>query len=291
MPSEATSDGRLPPDPPHGNEAGGEIQAVFGAYLDRWGLIPDGGPLVTRSSRLLPVRRQGVPAMLKVAVEAEEKFGGVLMTWWDGEGAARVLAQAGDALLLERARGRSSLAAFARNGRDDDATRIICAVVAQLHAPRPNPLPDLIPLPQWFHELEPAAAAHGGVLSLCAATARALLAAPREVGVLHGDIHHDNILDFGDRGWLAIDPKRLLGERGFDYANLFCNPDHATATAPDRFARRLEVVTTTAGMERERLLQWILAWAGLSAAWFIGDGTSPTTVLKVAELAAAELNR
>jgi hypothetical protein len=53
---------------------------------------------------------------------------------------------------------------------------------------------------------------------------------------LHGDIHHDNILDFGRRGWLAIDPKRLFGERGFDYANLFCNPDlsdpsHPVATA------------------------------------------------------------
>ena len=65
--------------------------------------------------------------------------------------------------------------------------------------------------------------------------------------VLHGDIHHDNILDFGKRGWLAIDPKRLQGERGFDYANLFCNPDLADpsrpiAASPGRFARRLEIV-------------------------------------------------
>jgi streptomycin 6-kinase len=142
-----------------------------------------------------------------------------------------------------------------------------------------------------FGELFPAASAHGGFLALSAATAREPLAAPREVGVLHGDIHHDNVLDFGDRGWLAIDPKRLVGDRGFDYANIFCNPDLATATDPVRFARRVEVIGAAAGLERRRLLQWILAWAGLSAAWFLSDGVRPDIDAKVAELAAAELAR
>jgi streptomycin 6-kinase len=51
------------------------------------------------------------------------------------------------------------------------------------------------------------------------------------------------------------------------------------------------VIADAGRLERKRLLQWILAWAGLSAAWFIGDGASPHTALSVAELAAAELNR
>jgi streptomycin 6-kinase len=268
---------------------------VFDAYLRRWELVPDGDPILTRSSRLLPVQQHGVPAMLKVAVEAEEKFGHALMTWWDGHGAARVLAHDGDALLLERAEGKS-LVDLAAGGRDDEATRVICSVVAKLHAPRSKPLPNLIPLSRWFRQLEPAAAAHGAILSACAATARELLASPRDIGVLHGDIHHGNILDFGARGWLAIDPKGLHGERGFDYANLFCNPDTAdptrpVATVPHHFASRVEVVSREAGLERRRLLQWILAWAGLSAAWFLGDGISPETDFKIAELAAAELNR
>lgn len=110
---------------------------------------------------------------------------------------------------------RSFLAELARNGHDDDASRIICATAAKLHAPRDKLLPDLIPLDQWFRELEPAANRQGGILSLAAATARELLAAPQDVGVLHCDIRHGNILDFAERGWLAIDPKRLIGERGF----------------------------------------------------------------------------
>lgn len=263
---------------------------MFTEYLTRWNLTPDGEPIVTHSSRLLPVRQRGLPAMLKVPIEPEEKRGSRVMPWWNGEGAARVLTHDSDALLLERAMGNRSLAAFTRQGRDDEATSIICAAIATLHGHDAKPPPDLVPLTPWFRDLWPAAETHGGILALSAATARKLLADPQDVVVLHGDIHHDNVLDFGERGWLVIDPKGLIGERGFDYANLFCNPETDIAvTKPDRFKRRLDIVTEAAEMERERLLQWILAWAGLSAAWWLSDGVHPEIDFRIAALAAAEL--
>jgi streptomycin 6-kinase len=46
---------------------------VFDHYLARWGLTPDGEPIATRSSDLLPVRRAALPAMLKIAREEEER--------------------------------------------------------------------------------------------------------------------------------------------------------------------------------------------------------------------------
>ena len=68
-------------------------------------------------------------------------------------------------------------------------------------------MPSLVPLAEWFSKLEPAEVTHGGILSSSATVARELLAAPRAVRALHGDIHHANILDFGPKGWLAVDPK------------------------------------------------------------------------------------
>lgn len=263
---------------------------MFSTYLARWDLTPDGDPIVTHSSRLLPVRQRGVPAMLKLPMEAEEKRGSLLMPWWNGQGAARVLAHDRDALLLERAMGTGSLTAFTRTGRDDEATRILCAAIATLHAHDAAPPPALVALTPWFRDLWPAAETHGGILARSADTARELLAHPQDVVVLHGDIHHDNVLDFGARGWLAIDPKGLIGERGFDYANLFCNPEtDIEVTAPDRFRRRLAIVAEASGIERERLLHWILAWAGLSAAWWLSDGVQPEIDFRIAELAAGEL--
>ena len=265
---------------------------MFRAYLDRWGLTPDGEPIITPTSRLLPVRSGRVPAMLKLAAVDEEKIGGELMRWWDGQGAARVLAYAEDALLLERARDGDSLAHLARSGRDDEASRILCATVISLHEPRSLPPPErLTPLRRWFTALEPVAEMQGGLMSLAATVASKLLATPREVGVLHGDIHHGNVLDFGWRGWLAIDPKGLLGERTFDYANLFCNPDAGTAATPGRLARQLDIVAAAAHLERGRLLNWVLAWAGLSAAFLLEDGLPAQAALRIAELAAAERNR
>lgn len=270
---------------------GGIIQKFlkFDEYLGRWNLTPDGDPIITRSSRLFPVRQGDTPAMLKIAVEAEEQFGSHLMSWWAGRGGAQVLAHEGPALLMERAENNVSLSNLARNGRDDEASRIICAAIAVLHKQIDRPLLDLIPLTQWFEDLALAAAQNGGILTACAATARELLETPQDVVVLHGDVHHENILHFGSRGWLAIDPKCLIGERGFDYANLFCNPDAETAAAAGRLVRQVEVVVEAAGLERKRLLRWILAWAGLSAAWWLQDGKSPASNFLVAELAAAEL--
>jgi streptomycin 6-kinase len=269
---------------------------MFEPYVSRWDLVPDGEPIVTHSSRLVPVVYRGEKAMLKIAVEAEEKRGGLLMSWWDGDGAARVLRHEGDALLLERATGPRSLEAMARDGRGDEASRILCAVAARLHAPRGAPPPELVPLEEWFRELWPAAATQGGILRRAAETARALLDTPQEVAVLHGDLHHGNVLDFGPRGWLAIDPKRLVGERGFDFANVLRNPEAHLALAPDRLAlapgrlaRQASVIAKAAQLDRRRLLQWALAFTGLSAAWIIGDGDDPVLDLAVADLAAAEL--
>ena len=101
-------------------------------------------------------------AMLKVAVDAEEELGNELMVWWDGQGAPLVLARQDKAILLERAQHGGSLADLVRNGRDDEATRIICDVVKQLHLPRSQPIPTLVPLSEWFGELWPAAETYGG---------------------------------------------------------------------------------------------------------------------------------
>jgi streptomycin 6-kinase len=256
-------------------------------WLDLWGLTADGAPFTTRfGSHLCPVRRGAELAMLKIASHEEERRGAALMDWWGGEGAARVLARQDDALLMERVSGSRSLATMALAGEDDEATTILCAVAAKLHAPRSAPPPpNLVPLNIWFSALWPAADAQGGVFATAAAAARRLLADPRDPVVLHGDLHHDNVLDGETRGWLAIDPKGVLGERAFDFANLFRNPTAASALAPGRMARRADIVATQAGLDRRRLLNWVHAYAGLGAAWSLSSGQDPQPGLALARRA------
>ena len=258
-------------------------------WLSRWDLVPDGEPVTTPSSLLLPVRHNDQPAMLKIAREEEERRGGRLMAWWDGDSAARVLAHDDHALLLERATGSRTLAAMVAAGGDDEASRILCTVADRLHASRRGPPPELVPLSSWFEALAPAARIHGGIPAKADTTARELLSKPREPVVLHGDIHHGNVLDAGARGWIAIDPKGLLGERTFDFVNILRNPDAATALAPRRFERQVAVLTNAASLDRRRLLEWTLAFAGLSACWHLANGEPADLDLAVAGLAAAAL--
>src|ERR1700722_6700576 len=100
---------------------------IFQPWLRRWNLTPDGPDFTTKyGSRLMPVLKDGAPAMLKIASHDEERNGARLMAWYAGQGTARVLEIEHEALLLERLTGNRSLAEMARSGQDDEATRILC---------------------------------------------------------------------------------------------------------------------------------------------------------------------
>lgn len=242
----------------------------FEAYIDRWGLEIAGEPVVTQFSRLLPVRYGNQPAMLKLLLHEEERTGSDLMEWWEGKGAAHVFARDGDGLLLERVSGQRSLASMAVTGQDDEATRIICDTAALLHAPRSfPPPPSLAPLHSWFAPLGPGARQLGGVLTQAAQHADHLLATQLDITVLHGDLHHDNVLDGESRGWLAIDPKGLVGERTFDFVNILRNPLNAFGADLTRLSRQTDVIGRVAQIDRTRLLEWTVAFFGLSAVWIL----------------------
>lgn len=87
--------------------------------------------------------------------------------------------------------------------------------------------------------------------------------------LLHGDLHHDNVLDGAGRGWLAIDPKGIVGPRAFDYCNIFTN--WAPQQALRHFDSRLRIVTAAANIDPAHLLRWIASWSALSGMWHLED--------------------
>ncbi len=264
---------------------------TFEPYLSRWHLTVDGLSVHAHSSDLLPVQRAGQAAMLKLARSHEERRGNELMVWWNGRGAAQAYEHDGPALLMERLEVTPSLTEMVRAGQDDEATRLLCRAAAKL--PRAQTWPELPTLRRWFQGLEKMASSAGSILFIALKTARELLDSPQDVGVLHGDIHHANLLSTAEGDWRFIDPKGLIGERGFDYANILCNPDLNAATAPGRLARQARIISETANLDYARLLRWTLAYAGLSAAWHLEDGDDEMAArtLDVAQIAAAELHR
>ena len=201
------------------------------------------------------------------------------LRWRDGHGCVRLLGTNGDLQLLEFAGERTLLAELEVVG-DDAATEIVCGVLAELHAPSQRPAPATLQLLRDYFAslfLKADIDAKAGLASQfteAAPVAERLLAEQPLAIPLHGDIHHENILS-GPRGWLAIDPKGLIGDPAFDAANLFYNPVESDLRYDAaRVARMVDILSTRLAIEKTHLLDWAFAFSALSASWHAEDGNN-----------------
>jgi streptomycin 6-kinase len=218
---------------------------------------------------------------VKLFNDMQDELRGVhLLAWRRGNGLVRLLGQDGNRMLLEFA-GERHLSENLDEATDAMATEIAAEIMCSLHAPGESPLPSALqPLGERFFSLFSIAGkdrAEGASTPYveAASLAQCLLDNPRDVRPLHGDLHHDNIL-FGSRGWLAIDPKGVLGDPGFDAANLFYNPLNRDdlCLSPERIAHMAGIFSRTMEQDPRRLLDYAFAYGCLSAAWHREDGNA-----------------
>lgn len=243
-------------------------------FLDRWSLRLDGAPMHGMAALVLPVRRaDGTPAALKLQLRTEESEGeGAALRVWDGGGAVRLLDEdaASATLLLERLDAGRDLDSVADSR---GATLRIAELLATLTAH---------PAPAGMRRLGDIAAAMldalpGALPRVADPAARALLAdcgaAVREVlpeagdRLLHWDLHFQNVLGADRADWLAIDPKPLAGDPGFDLMPALRNRYDSAETA-----WRLDALTEVLGLDRDRARAWTLARVLQDCLWEIEDG-------------------
>ena len=103
---------------------------------------------------------------------------------------------------------------------------------------------------------------------------RELLASSEPPVLLHGDLHHFNILSAGRRPWVAIDPKGLAGERAYEAGALLRNTDTRLSTDEGAQRRRIDILQDELPLDRDRMLGWGIAQAVLSAWWSYEDSGS-----------------
>jgi streptomycin 6-kinase len=103
--------------------------------------------------------------------------------------------------------------------------------------------------------------------------------------VLHGDLHQDNILKNQDK-YIAIDPKGIVGEIGFEAAKFDfiqeCELDNLN-NIPDIYKQRISLLADKLNFDYKRLSEWVFVRMILGAAWFIEDNGDPTETLIMAE--------
>jgi streptomycin 6-kinase len=214
---------------------------------------------------------------------------------YDGRGAVQLLAADPEAgfLLLERLRPGTPLAHA--DLRDEAATAAAAELMLQLWRPPPleHDFPTITDWGAGFGRLRARFEGGTGPLpprlvaraeriyaELCASAALPVL--------LHGDLHHWNILAAERAPWLALDPQGLVGEPAYETGALLRNPFPQILSMPEPraiLARRTDQLTELLGFDRQRVEGWAFAQAVLSAWWEIEDhGGDAGQWIAVAEL-------
>ena len=91
--------------------------------------------------------------------------------------------------------------------------------------------------------------------------------------LIHGDMHHQNILRSEREPWLAIDPKGVVGDPLYDVATFVSSlPRTLTpAQTKKRLARRVDQLAGALGFDRKLIIGWALAQSVLSGWWSFED--------------------
>jgi len=239
-------------------------------------------------------RREGSPVVLKAGVPNPELTSEVeALRHYDGNGAVLLIEAVPEEgiLLLERLQPGIPVLEL----DDVKATSIAVKVMQQLWKPAPsgNHFPTLADWAKGFQRLHQAFGGGTGpfpgqAVERAEKLYKELLASSQEDVLLHGDLHHWNILSAQRLPWLAIDPKGVIGEPAYEVGAWMRNPFSLLCDFPEAKKitdRRLDQFSEQLSLDRTRLKDWTFAQAVLSAWWSYEDGDEDWQVmLELAEL-------
>jgi streptomycin 6-kinase len=230
-------------------------------------------------------RTDGTPVVFKAGLpESTVSNEMEALRHWAGYGAVALLDSDPDAgvMLLETLQPGTPLVTIED---DEAATRIFAQVARQLWRPLPpqHTFDSVHRLAKGLSRLRTRYNGQTGPLpKALVETAETLftelLASQAEPVLLHGDLHHWNILSANSAAtrepWLAIDPQGTAGEPCYEVGAWLRNPLPGLFDKPNPerlLARRIDILTEALGFDRQRIIGWGLAQAVLSAWWSIED--------------------
>jgi len=254
-----------------------ELKARIVERVKAWGVRAERA-LATETSALVFGTRDGKPVVVKVAREAGDEWrSGEIAAAFGGRGVVQVHDRVAGAALLERLVPATPLVALVLEGRDDEATEILAALLRRMSPG--DPPAGCATVEAWGLGFERYLATNDEQIprELVLHAHHVyfeLAAAQREPALLHGDLQHYNVLHDERRGWLAIDPKGVIGELEYEIGAALRNPYERPdlLASPEVIERRLAIFYAALGIDVDRARAWAFAQGVLSAIWSVEDG-------------------
>jgi len=254
------------------------LPALIDECRERWSLkLDDPFPNLSYNLTFPATGLDGVELVLKLGVPCPELLTeAAALGWFEGIGAVRLLDHEAPLgiLLMERVVPGTPLHKLQS---ETEATRTAAALMRELwRFPPPNhAFPSLA---TWFQALARLRKSFRGgrgpfpvkLIDEAERTFVELRASTFRFMILHGDLHHENILFSAKRGWLAIDPKGVCGDPAYEVGPFMLNQLPASdseSAITVILKQRLEIFSGELGISRSRLAQWSFCHAVLSAMW------------------------
>ena len=195
---------------------------------------------------------------------------------FEGSGVVQVFSENTGLLLLECAGPGVSLKSYFPE-KDDEAINITANVIKRLHQV-PIPSPHQFPhVKDWLAVLDSDLKIPAQTLQKARELRDQLLKTAASDVLLHGDLHHDNILQNGN-DWVVIDPKGVIGEPAYEVAAFIRNPIPELLThdnAPNIIHNRITRLAGLIELPSQRILDWCFVQAVLSWTWSLEDNLDP----------------
>jgi streptomycin 6-kinase len=208
----------------------------------------------------------------------DEWRSGAVLAAFDGKGIVRAHEHVAGAIMMERLTPGHSLVDLAISDRDTEATHVIAGVI---HAMRtaarawPNECPTVHDWGEAFARYVTTGdqSIPGDLVFQAHRVYDELCQSQSDVRLLHGDLQHSNVLFDEQRGWVAIDPKGVIGEIEYEVGAAMRNPRESPSlfTSQATVERRIRQLSETLELDATRALRWTFAQAVLSAIWTIED--------------------
>jgi streptomycin 6-kinase len=172
------------------------------------------------------------------------------------------------AMLMEKIAPGQSLAPQVKQ-HDDVATRILCHAIRRLQK-NAKPSHAFKSIATFKNDLE-LLQNHVSkpLLSKAISLFHDLSVDTRDDIVLHGDLHHYNILASGD-DWKIIDPHAYTGDPAFEMGPMIFNPLYdfpIDTTVAKTIDRRIHILIEELPFDAERMKAWAFCRCFLAAAW------------------------
>jgi len=255
-----------------------DLSALITECRERWSLELD-EPFENLSYNLvLPGRMpDGTEVVLKLGVPCRELFTEAsALRLFAGVGAVRLLSAdaARGILLTERITPGTPLHSLQG---DAEATHIAAVLMLRLWR-KPPAKHSFSSLAVWFRAFERLRSKFDGgsgpfppeLIARAECTFAELNTSSDGDVILHGDLHHGNILYSANSGWVAIDPKGICGDPGYEVGSFMLNglpTEVSDSVIREIFDERLSIFSNVFQTGRERLAGWAFCHAVLSAVW------------------------